>query len=290
MFDAQAIIAEATAQPQTEAAKPTEQPAAASFEAQATEENPSPKDTTQDANDINQETDDVSKKPDSELTPEQLEKREANRQSHLNRKLAKQRLRNENAELKARLEKLEQAQKTPEPKEQSGPPKLENYESLDQWVLETAKYLNKTENKTEPQVQPVNPADSQKQVRTAEIATQAKKFAGEVPEYAALVKENNDYLNMLPDSVQEAFLEADNAPLALYALMKEGRLEDLEDLSPSRIAMEVGRAEERGKAYLSSVKKATNTPPPIESLKGTGRATKDLDSMSVEELMKKFNR
>jgi hypothetical protein len=289
MFDAQAIIAEATAQPQTGAAKPTEQPAAASPEAQATEKTPLQKDTTQETEDTNQETDDVSKKPDSELTPEQLEKREANRQSHLNRKLAKQRFRNENAVLKARVAELEQAQKTPQ-SEKPSPPKLADYDDLDTWVLETAKYLNKTENKTEPQVQQLNPADSQKQVRTAEIATQAKKVAGEVPEYAALVKENNDYLNILPESVQEAFLEADNAPLALYALMKEGRLEDLEDLSPSRIAMEVGRAEERGKAYLGSVKKATNTPPPIESLKGTGRATKDLDSMSVEDLMKKFNR
>jgi hypothetical protein len=282
MFDAQAIIAEATAQAQLEPAKPEVQEAAIPTEPQATEETSSPEET-------NQETDDVSKKPDSELTPDQLEKREANRQSHLNRKLAKQRLRNENAELKAEIEKLRQPQATQAQKTNS-PPKLEDYESLDTWVLATAEYLDKSKNKPEPQVQQQNPADSQKQVRTAEIATQAKKFAGEVPEYAALVKENNDYLNMLPESVQDAFFEADNAPLALYALMKEGRLEDLEDLSPSRIAMEVGRAEERGKAYLSSVKKATNAPPPIESLKGTGRATKDLDSMSVEELMKKFNR
>jgi len=282
MFDAQAIIAEATAQPQADNAKPLEQEAATSPEAQATEQAP-PVETSQ-------ETDDISKKPDSELTPEQLEKREANRQSHLNRKLAKQRLRNENAELKARLEKLEQAQKATQTEKPNGPPKLENYEDLDSWVLATAEFLEKSKNKTEPQVQQPSPADSHKQVRIVEISQQAKKFAGEVPEYAALVKENNDYLNMLPDSVQEAFFEADNAPLALYALMKEGRLEDLEDMTPARIAMEVGRAEERGKAYLSSVKKATSAPPPIESLKGTGRATKDLDSMSVEELMKKFNR
>jgi len=282
MFDAQAIIAEATAQPQADNAKPAEQEAADSIEPQATEEAP-PEETSQ-------ETDDVSKKPDSELTPEQLEKREANRQSHLNRKLAKQRLRNENAELKARLEKLEQAQTTPKAEQPNSPPKLENYEDLDSWVLATAKFLKEQDTKTEPQVQQQNPADSHKQMRTVEISQQAKKFAGEVPEYAALVKENNDYLNMMPESVQEAFYEADNAPLALYALMKEGRLEDLEDLSPSRIAMEVGKAEERGKAYLSSVKKATSAPPPLESLKGTGRATKDLDSMSVAELMKKFNR
>lgn len=282
MFDAQAIIAEATAQPQADNAKPLEKEAATSPEAQATDEAP-PGETSQ-------ETDDVSKKPDSELTPEQLEKREANRQSHLNRKLAKQRLRNENAELKARLEKLEQAQTTPKTEKPNSPPKLENYEDLDSWVLATAEFLEKSKNKTEPQVQPQSPADSHKQVRTVEIAQQAKKFAGEVPEYAALVKENNDYLNMLPESVQDAFYEADNAPLALYALMKEGRLEDLEDMTPQRIAMEVGKAEERGKAYLSSVKKATSAPPPLESLKGTGRASKDIDSMSVEELMKKFNR
>lgn len=280
MFDAQAIIAEATAEaPKAETNAPKQELQATSEEAQAneaTEEN-------------NQETDDISKKPDSELTPEQLQKREANRQSHLNRKLAKQRLRNENAELKARLSQLEQSTK-PIKVEDNSAPKMENYDSLDEWVLATAKHLKDTELKSQKETQESENINAQTKLRIQKIGKQATEFAKSNPEYVVLYNENSDFLQNMPAVINNAFLEADNAPLALYALMKEGRLDDLEDLSPSKIAMEIGKAEERGKAYIGATKKVTSASTPIETLKGTGRASRDIDSMSVEELMKRFNK
>ena len=279
MFDAQAIIAEATAEaPQPETNAPVQEAEATSEEAHAA--------VTSEEN--SQESEDVSKKPDSELTPEQLAKREANRQSHLNRKLAKQRLREENRELKARLEKLEQSL---QPKPQAIPddyPKYENYDDHLEYVKAVAKYEAKQELKASQPKQPE--VDPYKVKRTEEIGLQAQEFAKKVPEYASLVSQNAQFLNAMPETVQLAFLEAEDAPMALYALMKEDRLEDLEDLSPSRIAMEIGKAEERGRAYLSAAKKVSTTPPPIESLKGTGRVARDDSELSVEELLKKYNR
>ncbi len=279
MFDPQAIIAEAVNEPAPQeqvVTETAEQPAqAASEEAQVTEAD-------------NQETDETSEKPDSELTPEQLAKRELNRQSRLNAKLAKQRLREENRELKSRLEKLEQSLQ-PKSNVQELPddyPKEDGYESAIDYIKAVAKYEARQEFKA---AQPKQ-VDTYKVQRVQELSTQAVEFAKQVPEYAALTRENVDFLNAMPEAVEVAFLEAENAPLALYALMKEDKLELLETLPPPRIAMEIGRAEERGKAYISAVKKISSAPPPIESLNGTGRVTKHDSELSVEELLKKYNR
>ena len=121
------------------------------------------------------------------------------------------------------------------------------------------------------------------------IGEQAKELAKQSPEYVSMWKENQWYLNAMPETVQDAFYEAENAPLALYALMKEGKLDDLEDLSPARIAMEIGRAEERGKAYLSAAKNVTNAPTPMSPLKGTSSGNKTIYNMPVDELLKHFN-
>lgn len=288
MFDAQAIIAEAAAE-QNKPVNATEQNTqATSKEAQDDSQNGS--NETQESS---QETDDIAKKPDSELTPEQLAKREANRQSHLNRKLAKQRLRNENAELKAKIAELEQSVQRKPVKSGEIPadyPKEEEHETLLDYLKAVAKYEAKQELKTTAQKQPESQLDPVKVQNIQNVSQQADRLAKDVPEYKVLYAQHQEILAMMPESVMDAFLEAENAPLALYALMKEGRLEDLEDLPASRVAMEIGRAEERGKSYLGTVKKATSAPPPIESLKGTGRASKSLDELSVEELMKKFNR
>lgn len=282
MFDAQAIIAEATAEGSKDAATAQEQ------DTQATQEVPQAEiqDESKETPESPKEAEDISKKPDSELTPEQLAKREENRQSHLNRKLAKQRLRNENAELKARLAQLEQK---PAQTKESDVPKLENYDTLDEWVLATAKHLKDAELKKAEEQSDVTKASAKVNEQRNETVGKIQKFASEVPEYAALVNQNDTILSNFPLEIETAFLNADNAPLALYALMKEDALEDLYDYPPERLAYIIGKAEERGKSYVTPVKKATSAPPPIESLKGTGRASKSIEDMSVEELMKKFN-
>lgn len=278
MFDAQAIIAEATKDV-------AQEPVAATSEEAQKAETPteSPEQTEED----------IGKKPDSELTPEQLEKREANRQSHLNRKLAKQRLREENRELKSRLEKLEQTVSSKQPQADNLPadyPREENYEDVLSYFKAVAKYEAKQELQAAQQTKQADKIDAAKVQVVQNVAKQADALVKQVPEYKTLYADHQDILAAMPESVMDAFLEAENAPLALYALMKEGRLEDLEDLSASRLAMEIGRAEERGKAYVSAVKKVTTAPPPIESLKGTGRSAKPLDELSIPELMKRFNK
>lgn len=285
MFDPQAIIAEANleATKATETA-PVQETQATSEEAHVTE--------TSEAN--NQETDDIAKKPDSELTPEQLAKREANRQSHLNRKLAKQRLREENRELKTRLEKLEQSlqqKPTNQPNIPSDYPKEEDYENVLDYFKAVAKYEAKQELSALRESATPKQADTSKVQRLQEMANLEAQFAKNVPDYERVVYQENAYImNNMPKHVAEALLDAEDASLALYTLAKEGRLEDLEDLEGKALDKAIAKAEERGKAYLSPAKRTSSAPPPIESLKGTGRAAKSDYDLSIPELMKKYNR
>lgn len=285
MFDAQAIIAEATAEAPKAPDNAPEQNATATPQVSQPEiprEGEKPSESPKEAEDI-------SKKPDSELTPEQLAKREENRKSHARRSQARQQLREENARIKAEIAELKQKLQPPASKENS-PPKLEDFNSLDEWVLATAKHLKQAETKQTEEQAKSSVADAKIEGQRKETVQKIQKFASEVPDYVTLVNQNDSVLSNFPLHIESAFLDADNAPLALYALMKEDALEDLYDYPPERLAYVIGKAEERGKSYLSPVRKATNAPPPIESLKGTGRAGKSLEDMSVEDLMKKFNR
>ena len=131
--------------------------------------------------------------------------------------------------------------------------------------------------------------DSQFQERWVQERTQftlqkADEAMASVPDFQSVIDEYRDVGAEFPPYLENAFLELDNAPMAFYALAKEGKLESLLTMSPARAIMEIGRAEVRGEA-LSKAKPVTKTPPPIEGLKGTGSSTKSLDTMNHDQLM-----
>lgn len=215
--------------------------------------------------------------PDSELTPEQLAKREQNRRSHTNSKLAK--LARENRELKARMEAATKQQ----PQEPQAPV-LENFDSIDEYMdARDAFRENKlsAQNKNEPQIDPVR-AQEFERAANAEVA-----FEKAVPEYTKLVAENGEFFKeyLADPKLQTAIFEAENAPLALYALMKEGLIGELYDLTPTRLAAELAKAEIRGQSYLVPKKTVTNAPAPLASAKGTGVYTKSLNDKSPDEIV-----
>jgi hypothetical protein len=217
---------------------------------------------------------DLRNMPDSELTPEQLAKRELNRKSHTNSKLA--RLARENRELKARLEAPKQSQ---EPQA----PNMDNFDTLEEFMDARDAYREtklSAQNKPEPQITPVQ---AQEFVRAAESEAAFEKA---VPEYTKLVAENTEFFKeyLADPKLQTAIFEADNAPLALYALMKEGLIGELYDLTPTKLAAELAKAEIRGQSYLVPKKTVTNAPAPIESVKGTGSGSKSIERMTPTEL------
>ena len=236
--------------------------------------------------DNSKESEEIGSKPDEALTKEQLAKRERNRQSHLNSKLAQ--MRRENRELKARFE---QAQKAPETPKQEAP-KESDFENYGDYLKADAKYQIKQElaerDKVSKEATKSQAIDAYKQGRVQEIAGKTQEFVKQVPEYTELCSEYSDFLNNIPPEIEEAFLEAEDAPLALYALMKEGKIEELETMSPYKISMEIARAEIRGKSYLAPQRKVTNAPAPITAAKGNSSGGKPLHQQSPDELMKHF--
>lgn len=228
-----------------------------------------------------QEVEDIGSKPDSELTPEQLAKREWNRKSHMNSKLARQaRELRELRELKA---KLEQPQAKPqEPKA----PNMDDFNTLEEYMDARDAYRDSknlsAQDKKEPQI------DLDQARRAQEVIAREAEFKKAAPDYEKLIGENADFFAEAEydPKLQTAIMEADNAPLALYALMKEGLIGELYDLTPTRLAAELAKAEIRGQSYLVQKKTITNAPEPIASAKGTGITTKSASSMSFEELKK----
>lgn len=124
-----------------------------------------------------------------------------------------------------------------------------------------------------------------KEERGQIIADNAVEARKSFSDFDAVLKASKPVLDSLPPEIQELFLDADNGAFALYAVAKEGALEDLADMSIGRAAMTIKSMEDKGLA-LKQPKKATNAPAPMSPAKGTGTGGKPLHEQSVDELMK----
>lgn len=113
----------------------------------------------------------------------------------------------------------------------------------------------------------------------------AQEAAKLIPNLQQMVIENEDVVAGFHPYIERAFLEADEPAMAFYALAKEGRLEEIANMSPAKAAIEIGKAEVRGLEYTKQ-RPVTKAPAPIASLKGTGSTGKTLDSMNSKELLK----
>lgn len=241
-----------------------------------------------------QETEaDISKKPDDALTPEQLVKREKNRESHLNSKLAQ--MKRANRDLQAQLaqqqapkpQATETGQKAkPNPQDPYYKDKTwEQYnEDLTDWKLEQKFSVKDKETEDTKKAEQFNTWRTEQSDRTAKQAAEAFQ---KLPDFKDLFEANYDTLETFDNThIEQAFYEAENPEMAAYALMKEGKLESLLQMSPARAAMEIAKAEDRGRAYLKTGKTATNAPTPISSAKGNSTGGKSLQNQSVDEVMK----
>lgn len=115
--------------------------------------------------------------------------------------------------------------------------------------------------------------------REEAISTKASEYVSQISDFQSVIAENADLADEFPQHVQDAFYEADDAPLAFYNLAKEGKLEALASMSPQRVAMEIAKAQ-----FAKPVQqKVSNAPKPITSIKGTGGGGKSINNMSWEE-------
>lgn len=257
--------------------------------------------TTESVETDNQEaTTEATDKP-PELTLEEKYRKAENKIRHDREKIAKARARETrfkdelgaaNAEL-ARI-KAEREQKAAPQK-----PKMEDYDSVEEYVEAVVASQGKPQQAPKQAVQ--TPQQQQEnyavQARLAQVAVdengepmaaidvEAANFAKLVPDATEVFAEAEDTLMQLPPHTQRMLLLAKNGPQAVYNLHKEGRLEYLGYLPPEIAAIEIQRAGAEG-GVKTAVSKA---PAPIQSAKGAAVGSKSLEAKSGKELLKWVN-
>lgn len=200
-------------------------------------------------------------------------------------------LRGEYQALQQQLQQMQQ-QVQPQQNSRDGYPREDDFSTFAEYREAVARHEVESKYKTEmqkmqeqyQQQQALAQQQAWLQERTEVVAEKAKEYEAKHPEVAHILNETIDIADTLPPHIQQAFFEADDAPLSWAVLAKEGRLEALADLSPSRAAMEIAKAEIRGREWLKP--KTSNAPAPIKANKGTGGFSKQVDQMNPEELEK----
>lgn len=231
---------------------------------------------------------------DSKPEPDAFPKKAVNALSRRDKQIGK--LRAERQQLQAELEQLRSKIQAPQTqnnqvKDQDGSPKEADFDNAFDYLKAVAKYEAKQELATGQKQQREQEYETKQQQylqqRTQAAADLSTKYVSEIADYQQVVSEYSDVLDALPEAVQIAFLEADDPAIAAYQLAKEGKLEDLFNMSPYQAAMMIAKAEERGIA-ASKQKPVTKAPAPIASAKGTGTANTGPSGKSSYSDLKKW--
>ena len=115
--------------------------------------------------------------------------------------------------------------------------------------------------------------------RIDSVGEQSEQFLRDHPYLQATMDESVEILRGLPDSIKDIFLEADNAPLALANLGKQGKLKTLAFMSPARAAMIIGAAQNNP----FPKKEVSSAPAPMQPAKGLATARKDISSPQLTD-------
>lgn len=109
------------------------------------------------------------------------------------------------------------------------------------------------------------------------------------PDVRTVITQNTATIQNMPPHIEALMYEIDNAPAATYALAKEGRLQDLYYMPQHIAAAHLVQAEIRGEQYLQqSARPKTQAPQPIGSLKGAGKSSKSISTMTPDEIVKRY--
>lgn len=116
--------------------------------------------------------------------------------------------------------------------------------------------------------------------RAATVDKQAENFLKDHADAQALYDEHADTIHELPQNIKDALLAADNTHLAMYNLAKDGKLEDLADMSLVDAKVEIRLAQ-----LKQPEKPQSKAPAPLSTSRGSV-ASKSLGNMSGKELLK----
>lgn len=229
------------------------------------------------------------KAEEPELTPEQLEKKERNRISKLNSKLAEMKRRNRELEALVGQKKEPQAQ----PVEESKAKTEDDFETWGEWqdYLIEQKLQSKMEAKEKQtqQTQQAQVFENWKEERSQHIDKRVEELAAVIPDFTQSLEEIEDSIPAISPEMGRVILEADDINLAAYALKKEGGIEavlKVLQMSPLKAAAEIAKAEVRGQAYLKQPKPVTSAPAPLTPARGNAVSGTPVDKLDGLELLR----
>ena len=231
---------------------------------------------------------DEADKAEDETDDVPFPKKAVNAISRRDKQLAK--MRADMAALQAEVSKYRQpqAQTQQAPQTDNSAPKEDDFDDYGSFLEAKLLHKIKMEQSVQQKSQQEQQFQTQKQQwvqqREVEISQKVEAHKAEIPDFMQVIEMNADIMDSLPEHIEQAFLEADDAGLAYYNLAKEGKLEALLTMSPYRAAMEIALAQTK-KPTLNRVSGAPN---PIKPVSGRGTSTKDTSDMSGEELLKKY--
>lgn len=210
-----------------------------------------------------------------------------------------EKLRAENEQLKAQLQQVPSKEqvsqvKEPEVSKSDSAPNPDDYETWDQYLEAKVEYNVRTALEKRTSQEKQSEASRKEQEYYAQ---RVKDFGASVDRHSEKISDfevigdriEKDVLPNLSADVHKAILESEDGALALYTLMKEGRIEDLEDMDGREALRFLAKAEVRGQKFIENSRKVSAAPKPIQAVKGTGTYTKDVADMTPDEIRKKYN-
>jgi hypothetical protein len=172
------------------------------------------------------------------------------------------------------------------PPQPQGEPKLDQYQTYEEYVSALADY--KADQKIRQFEESIKQREqqSQQQAKLGEFQARLQAAKTEMPDFDEVALNPS-----LPvsDSMAELIREMDDGPKVLYALgQNPNEAARIASLPPTLAAVELGRF--AVKASLPQPKTVTNAPPPVNPLSGgVGSRNPDPDSQPIEEWVRQRN-
>lgn len=175
------------------------------------------------------------------------------------------------ARLKRQLERKYEKENTPAPEkkqEVTGKPKLDDFESTEDWVEAVADWKVK-----QSQAESAKQAEERKQQEETNKIIKAferkkAKFEQTHPDFQDAMDDLQDY--QIPGYVMEAVMTSDfGADVAYFLGNNQEELEKILDMSPAAAVRAIGRLEV--KLETSDPTEVSQAPEPLKTLKGKGK-------------------
>lgn len=187
------------------------------------------------------------------------------------------------AELKKQQEAYKSAEKPSEPK-------LDDFESISEYMKAQARFETQnalsehTSQQAESKLQTLEAKQREvyEEERSEHILQKAQELFEVTPEAKEVFAQVLPIVENLPPEVAQIAQELDNAPLAIYNLYKEGKLEQLANVSPYVAAAMLYQAQLQ---QPQATQRVSQAPKPISAAKGSGASKTSLNSMSPDKLM-----